>query len=111
MKLFTENEKELHLYHFSTKTLQDYLKKAGFKCLELSPDFGIVEYSKRLINMISVIPYYLAGIKIFNAIEVYAIPETEQPIPGENCSEEDLSEFQKAFIVCLGYSVFAKKIT
>lgn len=75
MKLFSKDEKEVHLYHFSAETIKAYLDKTGFECLRLSPDFGIVEDSKKLINMISAIPYYLAGIKIFNAIEIYAIPK------------------------------------
>jgi hypothetical protein len=75
VELFTKGEKEIHLYHFSPKTLKRYLNETGFKCLKLSPDFGIVESSKKLVNMISVIPYYFAGIKIFNAIEAYAIPK------------------------------------
>jgi len=75
IKLFSKGEKEVHLYHFSSETVQAYLDKSGFKCVKLSPDFGIVEYSKRLINMVSVIPFYLTGIKIFNAIEIYGMPK------------------------------------
>jgi SAM-dependent methyltransferase len=75
MKLFSKDEKEVHLYHFSPETIQIYLNKTGFKCVKLSPDFGITEYSKRLINMVSVIPFYLTGMKIFNAIEVYCKPK------------------------------------
>jgi len=75
MELFTKDQKEVHLYHFSPETIQTYLNKTGFKCVKLSPDFGITEYSKRLINMVSVIPFYLTGMKIFNAIEVYCKPK------------------------------------
>lgn len=75
MKLFSKDEKEVHLYHFSPDTIKAYLDKSGFECLRLSPDFGIMEASKKLVNLISVIPYYLGGIKIFNAIEVYAAPK------------------------------------
>lgn len=77
LKLFSKDEKEVHLYHFSAQTIKAYLDITGFECLRLSPDFGIIEPSKRLINMISVIPYYLAKAKIFNAIEIYAIPNKE----------------------------------
>jgi 2-polyprenyl-3-methyl-5-hydroxy-6-metoxy-1,4-benzoquinol methylase len=72
LKLFSKEEKEVHLYHFAVDTIRAYLEKTGFECLRLSPDFGIIEGSKKLINMISVIPYFIAGIKIFNSIEVYA---------------------------------------
>lgn len=72
LKLFSKQEKELHLYHFSTNTITDYLRHTGFRCLRLGPDFGIVEPSKRVVNFLSAIPYYLFGAKIFNAIEVIA---------------------------------------
>jgi 2-polyprenyl-3-methyl-5-hydroxy-6-metoxy-1,4-benzoquinol methylase len=73
LKLFSINAKEIHLYHFSPQTLSSYLDKTGFDCLRLSPDYGIVHFPKKLINWISVIPYYIAGFKIFNAIETLAI--------------------------------------
>lgn len=75
MKLFSKDEKEVHLYHFSPITVKAYLEKAGFNCLRISPDYGIIELPKKCINMISIIPYYLSGIKIFNALEVFAIPK------------------------------------
>lgn len=75
LKLFTKDEKELHLYHFSAKTIKQYLDKAGFDCLKISPDYGIIDLYKKIINMIAVIPYYLAGIKVFNALEIFAIPK------------------------------------
>jgi len=73
-KLFSVNEKEIHLYHFSPKALRLYFDETGFDCLRLSPDYGIVQFPKKLINWISVIPFYIAGFKIFNAIEALAIP-------------------------------------
>ncbi len=74
LKLFSINDKEVHLYHFSPKTLRWYFDKTGFDCLRLSPDYGIVQFPKKLINWISVIPFYIAGFKFFNAIETLAIP-------------------------------------
>ncbi len=74
LKLFSINDKEVHLYHFSPKTIRSYFDKTGFDCLRLSPDFGIVQFPKKLINWISVIPFYIAGFTFFNAIETLAIP-------------------------------------
>ena len=73
LKLFSKSDKEVHLYHFSPATIEAYLKITNFECIQLGPDFGIVEFPKRLVNILSVIPYYLARIKIFNAIEVFAL--------------------------------------
>ncbi|MBW1908177.1 MAG: class I SAM-dependent methyltransferase [Deltaproteobacteria bacterium] len=75
LKLFLKDEKELHLYHFSTGTIKSYLEKTGFDCLKRSPDFGIIASSKKLINVISVLPYYLIRLKIFNSIQIFATPK------------------------------------
>jgi len=72
LKLFSKDDRELHFYHFSADTLQDYLRKTGFHCLRISPDYGITDYSKKLINTIAVAIYYATGLKIFNALEAHA---------------------------------------
>lgn len=77
LKLFHRGEKELHLYHFSTKTIRSYLKKTGFACLKLSPDFGIIDRSKKFVNLLALVPYYIAGVKIFNALEIYALSQKD----------------------------------
>lgn len=72
-RLFSKSDRELHLYHFSSKTIKASLEAAGLRCLRLGPDNGIVEPAKKIINMAASAPYYLFGISIFNAIEVYAV--------------------------------------
>ena len=72
LKLFSKDDRELHLYHFSADTLQKYLQKAGFHCLSISPDYGITDYSKKLINAIAMAIYHITGLKIFNALEAHA---------------------------------------
>jgi 2-polyprenyl-3-methyl-5-hydroxy-6-metoxy-1,4-benzoquinol methylase len=72
LKLFSKDDREIHLYHFSAKTLSNYLRKTGFECLKISPDYGITEYSKKLVNAIAVALYYTTGLKIFNALEAHA---------------------------------------
>ena len=79
MKLFTLGEKEVHLYHFSAKTIQAYLKRAGFDCVKLSPDFGIIDISKKVINWFSVIFYYLFRMHVYDAVEIYAVPQKKEP--------------------------------
>jgi 2-polyprenyl-3-methyl-5-hydroxy-6-metoxy-1,4-benzoquinol methylase len=75
LKLFSKDEKEVHIYHFSWETIKSYLEKTEFDCLSIAPDFGIIDYSKKIVNTISIIPYYLFGAKIFNAIEIFAVPK------------------------------------
>jgi SAM-dependent methyltransferase len=73
LKLFSRDDREIHLYHFSADTLKQYLHKAGFDCLSISPDYGITEHSKRLVNFIAVALSYATGMKLFNALEAHAV--------------------------------------
>ncbi len=75
IKFYSREDREIHLYHFSVDTLMKYLSRTGFSCLSYGPDFGIVETSKKAINWLAAAFFYLTGMKIFNAIEVYAEPE------------------------------------
>jgi 2-polyprenyl-3-methyl-5-hydroxy-6-metoxy-1,4-benzoquinol methylase len=72
LRLFSRGDREIHLYHFSAETLQRYLWKTGFHCRKLSPDYGITDDSKRLINALAVVLSHATGLKLFNALEVYA---------------------------------------
>lgn len=74
LKLFKIGEKEVHLYHFSPKTIKHYLYEARLECLKLSPDFGIIGMPKKIINLFAVIFYYFFRVHIFDAIEIIAIP-------------------------------------
>jgi ubiquinone/menaquinone biosynthesis C-methylase UbiE len=73
LKLFSAEDREIHLYHFSPSTIQNYLDKVGFRCLQLVPDDGIVEDAKRFVNGIAVLLYHLTGRKVYNAIEAWAV--------------------------------------
>lgn len=75
LKLFTKGEKEIHLFHFSPVTLKRYLEGTGFGRIRLGPDFGMVEPAKKIVNLVSVIPYYLAGISVYDAVEAFALPD------------------------------------
>jgi 2-polyprenyl-3-methyl-5-hydroxy-6-metoxy-1,4-benzoquinol methylase len=74
LKLFSKDDREIHLYHFSAETLREYLLKAGFECLKISPDYGITESSKKVVNAIAVAIYSITDLKIFNALEAHAKP-------------------------------------
>jgi 2-polyprenyl-3-methyl-5-hydroxy-6-metoxy-1,4-benzoquinol methylase len=70
--LFSKDEREVHLFHFSARTLKAYLEKTGYNCLRIGADFGEVNYLKKTVNMISVIFSQLTGTHMSNAIEVLA---------------------------------------
>jgi hypothetical protein len=73
LRLFSKDDREIHLYHFSAETLRNYLQRTGFECLKISPDYGITEYSKKVVNAIAVALYYTTGLKMFNALEAHAV--------------------------------------
>jgi len=74
LELFSPDDRELHLYHFSPQTILSYLHQSGFELVKLFPDFGIVDLRKQILNLIATMPYYLVGLKIFDAMEVWATP-------------------------------------
>lgn len=73
-RLFSLGDKEIHLYHFSADTLKMLIELAGFECLSIHPDFGIVEPSKKLINFLAASIHRLTGAHCYNAIQVIAKP-------------------------------------
>lgn len=73
LKLFSQADREVHLYHFSPATLRASLAKTGFRCIRLSPDTGIVEPGKRFVNGVATLLFHLTGLKYFNAMEAWAI--------------------------------------
>jgi len=74
LRLFSKEDREIHLYHFSARTIGMYLERFGFSAIRIGPDYGIVEPGKKWLNFAAVIPYHLFGLKMFNAIEAVATP-------------------------------------
>jgi 2-polyprenyl-3-methyl-5-hydroxy-6-metoxy-1,4-benzoquinol methylase len=71
-RLFSIHDKEIHLFHFSVRGLRSLFAKTGFTCLKIGPDFGVVELSKKLINNLSALMLYTAGLHWYNSIQVVA---------------------------------------
>ncbi len=84
--MFSINGKEVHLYHFSPETLCLYFDKTGFDCLQLSPDYGIIQFPKKIVNWISVIPYYMPILNFLTQLK---------PLP---CHASRFSKYMKKFI-------------
>jgi 2-polyprenyl-3-methyl-5-hydroxy-6-metoxy-1,4-benzoquinol methylase len=73
LKLFSPADREVHLYHFSPSAIRSYMDKTGFHCMKLVPDCGIVDDAKKFVNWIAILSYHLTGLKIYNAIEAWAV--------------------------------------
>jgi 2-polyprenyl-3-methyl-5-hydroxy-6-metoxy-1,4-benzoquinol methylase len=71
LRLYSKDDREVHLYYFQAETLQLIFRKTGFLCLTISPDYGITETSKRLVNLLSVVLSALTGRKLYNALEIH----------------------------------------
>jgi ubiquinone/menaquinone biosynthesis C-methylase UbiE len=82
-RLFSIQDREVHLYHFSERTIRESLERAGYDVVRLAPDYGIVDASKRLINGLAVLPHYLGGPALFNAFEVLATQRKIRDDAGE----------------------------
>lgn len=70
--LFSITDKEIHIFHFSVQSLKLLLKKTGFTCVKVGPDFGVVELSKQLINRLAAVLFYSMGVHWYNSIQVFA---------------------------------------
>ncbi len=70
--LFSIIDKEVHIFHFSVQSLRRLLEKAGFICVKVGPDFGVVEFSKQLINRLAAVLFYPLGVHWYNSIQVFA---------------------------------------
>jgi SAM-dependent methyltransferase len=71
-RLFSIHDREIHLLHFSVRSLRFLLGKTGFVCVEIGPDFGVVELTKRLINHAAAALFRLARVHWYNSIQVVA---------------------------------------
>jgi SAM-dependent methyltransferase len=71
-RLFSIRDREIHLLHFSIRSLRFLLEKTGFACMETGPDFGVVELPKRLINYVAAALFRLTGVHWYNSIQVVA---------------------------------------
>lgn len=73
MHLFDPKDRELHLYHFTPKTIRLVLEEAGFKVKKIVPDLGIVRCHIMILNQIAKMLSFLIGRIVTDAIEVHAV--------------------------------------
>lgn len=74
MHLFDPDDRELHLYHFTTETIRLALKKTGFSVQKILPDMGIVQLHIKVLNQFAAAGSFLTGKIITDAIEVQTKP-------------------------------------
>ncbi len=72
-QLFSKQDKEIHLYHFSPRTLKMLLKKNGFSLLSLGLDDPSVDPRKRIVEWLARGIYHLTGKNWTMAMKGFAI--------------------------------------
>lgn len=72
LSLFSLTNKELHLYHFSEKTIRYILDKSGFIVVRICPDLGQVEFNKKILDYFSLPVYFLTGFNTSCGIKIFA---------------------------------------
>lgn len=75
LRLYEPDEKELHLFHFSDRTLTRSLNGAGFRVVRIGPDAGSVDRRKRVVDAFARAMSKITGRRIYNALEAIAVPK------------------------------------
>ena len=73
LKLFSIDAKELHLYHFSSHTLTSILEKTGFQVMKIDLDLAQIEFSKKIIDLVTLIVYFFSRKNFGEAMKAYAV--------------------------------------
>jgi 2-polyprenyl-3-methyl-5-hydroxy-6-metoxy-1,4-benzoquinol methylase len=72
--LFDPDDRELHLYHFTPRTIRMASEKAGFHVQKILPDMGIVQWHIKGLNHIAAAGSRVIGRIITDAIEIHLRP-------------------------------------
>ena len=59
--LFSLRGKEIHLSHFTPRSLKRAVEDAGFTVRDIAPDLAMVEPMKKLIDWVAAIPFIMGG--------------------------------------------------
>ncbi|MCR4337987.1 MAG: class I SAM-dependent methyltransferase [Candidatus Omnitrophica bacterium] len=71
--LFSVEDKELHLYHYSEITLKRLIESHGFEVIQQSIDWGQVVWTHQLLDLLACFVYFVTGKNYSQAIRVYAV--------------------------------------
>ncbi|MFV1952013.1 MAG: class I SAM-dependent methyltransferase [Nitrospinota bacterium] len=72
--LFDPKDRELHIYHFTSATIQLALERSGFQVIKIRPDNGIVDTRKKAVYLLANILSRLSNRIVTDAIEVISVP-------------------------------------
>ena len=73
LKLFSIHAKELHLWHFSPRSLSRLLKEAGYVILDTKLDLAQIELPKKIVDLLTFFVHSLIRQNYGEAFKIYAI--------------------------------------
>ncbi len=73
LKLFSINAKELHLWHFSPRSLSRLLKEAGYVVLDTKLDLAQIELPKKIVDLLTFLVHSLTRQNYGEAFKIYAV--------------------------------------
>ena len=71
-RVFSQYDREIHIFHFSKSTLKRILEEAGFKDISIGIDLGRALTSQRILDMCAAAIYGLFGVNWGMALEARA---------------------------------------
>lgn len=73
LKLFSIHAKELHLWHFSPRSLSRLLNVAGYGIIDTKLDLAQIEFPKKIVDWLTFIIYSLTRKNCGEAFKIYAV--------------------------------------
>jgi ubiquinone/menaquinone biosynthesis C-methylase UbiE len=73
LKLFSIHAKELHLWHFSPRSLSRLLKEAGYAVLDTKLDLAQIESPKKIVDFLTFLVHSLTRQNYGEAFKIYAV--------------------------------------
>lgn len=75
LKLFSIRAKELHLFHFSTKSITLMLGETGYSIKKIYMDLAQIEFSKKIVDYLAFVIHLISRKNFGEALKVYALKE------------------------------------
>lgn len=73
LKLFSIDAKELHLWHFSPRSLSRLLEESGYIVIDTKMDLAQIEFPKKIVDLLTFLVHSLTRQNYGEAFKIYAI--------------------------------------
>lgn len=73
LKLFSIKAKELHLFHFSAKSITLLLKETGFNIKKTALDLAQIKFSKKIVDYLAFVIHMISRKNLGESFKIYAV--------------------------------------